>query len=530
MQATIRIKGYDRVEQFDLGRRAALFRARERETNRAVVFKLLLPHLVEDPRFLKRFRRDVRIASEINHENLVNVLLCGRSDDSFFVAFEAYHGKRLDAILPECSRVPVDVALAIITHLACALDACHSRRLIHRDVRPTNVVLTSTGGVKLDNLTLATHVGGTVQVQFAGRVSTTRAYMSPEQTLGENLSPQSDIFSLGVVAWELLCGKRAFGEGHPDEICDRVQSQPLTPVCEVNPLVEPAFGNIVARMIEKDRTRRYARAAEVVADLEEATHNYRRLADEKELSRFVEDPAGYAEAHTRQSIATLREAAPNRQTDPVMLVRHYEKLVYLEPANTEARNELARLKRLVTQAERDGTATPYAYADPKTMYRVVLESLDASRETKESFAIKLATKLRVPLSSVRGYVDNMPAAMPGEHVHRKAVFLAGLLEELGAVARIEMCRPERDTECECPKCGSPVERDAEQCTFCQHRFVPVVELRAGLDDVDSEEKVARERPRSASVLGKLESLPTRTKILLGLVAVLVVVLLITSGS
>jgi uncharacterized membrane protein YvbJ len=93
-----------------------------------------------------------------------------------------------------------------------------------------------------------------------------------------------------------------------------------------------------------------------------------------------------------------------------------------------------------------------------------------------------------------------------------------------------MCRPERDTECECPKCGSPVERDAEQCTFCQHRFVPVVELRAGLDDVDSEEKVARERPRSASVLGKLESLPTRTKILLGLVAVLVVVLLITSGS
>jgi serine/threonine protein kinase len=527
MQATIRIKGYDRIEQVALGRRAVLFRARDREHNRPVVFKLLLPHLVEDPRFLKRFKRDVRIAADIRHDNLVNVLMYGRADDSFFVSYEHYLGKRLDTVLSACPRVPVDIALTIITGLARGLDACQSARLIHRDVRPANVVLTTKGGVKLDNLTLATDVGG----DFAGRVSTTRAYMSPEQTRGENLSSQSDIYSLGVVAWELLCGKSAFGDGRRESVVERVQTMSLPRVSEINPLVEPSFGDIVARALEKERTHRYASAADLVCDLEEAMRTHGRRPDEKAIARFVEDPEAYTEWHNRRTMERVLERAPlGREASPIALVRHFEKVVYLDPTNSEARSELTRVKRMVARAEKDGASPELACVDPTTTYRVVLESIDGLRETNESFAVKLATKLRVPLPAVRGYVDNMPSTLPGEHPHRKAVFLAGLLEEVGGIARIEVCRSERDSINACPECGSAVKPDADFCPFCQHRFVSYVELRPGLDD-DMELPDGPRAPRSpSSLLTALQRLPRRTVVLAALLVVFLIVLLVTSGQ
>ena len=200
MNATIRIKGYDRVEQIAQGRHAVVFRAYDSERRRAVVFKVLLPHLVEDPRFLSRFKRAVQVATAIEHGNLVNVLLYGRADLSCFVAYEHYSGMSLEKILSDHPRVPLDVALQILAGLSAGLEACHLRHLVHRDVRPGNIILTRSGGVKLDNLALASDVSENGRLAFVGRVSTTVSYMSPEQVGGEDLGPQSDVFSLGVVA------------------------------------------------------------------------------------------------------------------------------------------------------------------------------------------------------------------------------------------------------------------------------------------------------------------------------------------
>jgi hypothetical protein len=486
VNATIRIKGYDRVEQIAQGRHTVVFRAYDGERRRAVVFKVLLPHLVEDPRFLSRFKRAVQVATAIEHGNLINVLLYGRADLSYFVAYEHYHGASLDRVLSDHPRVPLDVALQILVGLSAGLEACHVRRLVHRDVRPGNIILTRGGAVKLDNLALASDVGENGHLTFFGRVSNTVSYMSPEQVMGEDLGPQSDVFSLGVVAWELLCGESAFGSGTPAAVAERIRTVPLKRVSEVNPMVENPVCDIIQRMTEKDRTRRYPSAAEVAADLKEAMRATGCQPHARAVARFVENPAAYMASHTAQKITALKAQVEAAGTEnPTTLVGYYEQLAYLEPGNWEYPRKIEQLKLLARQAQKHRSAPGGSDAETGVTYRVILESLDTARETSETFAGKLAEKLQVPVSSVKPFVDHMPSAFPGARAHRKALYVAKVLEELGAVTRIEACRldPERTV---CPQCGTRTDLNAEYCPSCRHRFTEVVELRPGLDEKDLE--------------------------------------------
>jgi len=484
MNATIRIKGYDRVEQIAQGRHAVVFRAYDSERRRAVVFKVLLPHLVEDPRFLSRFKRAVQVATAIEHGNLVNVLLYGRADFSCFVAYEHYSGMSLEKILSDQPRVPLDVALQILAGLSAGLEACHLRHLVHRDVRPGNIILTRSGGVKLDNLALASDVSENGRLAFVGRVSTTVSYMSPEQVMGEDLGPQSDVFSLGVVAWELFCGESAFGSGAPAAVAERIRTAALKRVSDVNPMVEQPVCDIIRRMLEKDRTRRYPSAAEVAADLKEAMRAAGCQPDVRAVERFVESPAAYMESHTAQTITALKAKVEAADTaNPAMLVGYYEKLAYLEPGNPEYPRKIEQLRLLAQQAQKNRPASGGSDAEAGVTYRVILESLDTARETSETFAGKLAEKLQVPVATVRPFVDHMPSAFPGAHPHHKALYVAKILEALGAVTRIEACRldPARTV---CPQCGNRTDLNAEYCPSCQYRFAEVVELRPGLDEAD----------------------------------------------
>jgi hypothetical protein len=208
--------------------------------------------------------------------------------------------------------------------------------------------------------------------------------------------------------------------------------------------------------------------------------------DPKVVARFVEDPVAYTEWYTKHTVEALKEnAGAAGKANPATLVSYYEKLAYLEPSNEEHGREIARLKLTVQPATETGTAPVLSTMDPRMTYRVILESLDTTRESKASFALKLANRLRVPLTVVKPFVDNMPAALPGGHLHRKAVFVAKVMEELGAVSRIEACQPDAQRR-PCPECGSEADPDAEYCAGCQHRLTAVVDLRPGLDESETE--------------------------------------------
>jgi tRNA A-37 threonylcarbamoyl transferase component Bud32 len=503
MQATIRIKGYDGIEQLALGKRAVVFKARSRKLKRPVVVKVLLPHLLGDRRFMARFERDVRLAGRIRDESIVNVLDYGRVENSVYLVVESYDGVSLEEVLAEHHKVPLDVALSIVLSVCRGLEAAHALGLVHRDVRPSNVILTEDGGVKLANFALATDIGESGRVTHAGRVTATPAYMSPEQTHGEDVSGQSDIFSLGSVAFEVLTGKRAFGSGHFGEILDRIQNAVLPGAGSVNPLVEAPFERIIARTTQKDRAHRYAHVSEVLMDLEEAMDKYGLRTDPGRIAEFVADPAGCFEEYARWTLEKLAARAPTREVsspaNAAALVRYYRKVVYLDPADEGAKHELSRLAakppRESPRGEPDGegdgagrilSGMRYADLDPNAQYRVVLESIDSARDNEASFALKMSMKLRTPLPRIKSLVRNMPARIADQIPYKRALHLAKLVEEMGGKVRLDVCPSQGPVSSSeggktapsdssrngrtCPACGWVEEYDAEFCSVCLKSF------------------------------------------------------------
>lgn len=503
MQTTVKIRGIDGLEQIALGQRTVVYRGRSRSTHGPVAVKVLLPHLAADDRFVARFRRDMQAAARVRHVNLVNTLEYGRSEEgAYYLVVEYCEGTPLgEALAAHPSVVPVPVALTIVLSLARGLEALHAERLVHRDLRPTNVVIVDGGVVKLANASLATDLGENGCVTYAGRVTATPAYMSPEQAAGrEELTGQSDIFALGSLAWELLAGKRAFGKGDPGEIIARIQSQDVAPIASVNPLVEPKVERVIAGMLQKDFMARYTHVSELVMDLEEAVKKHEILIDPAQVAAWSTDPEGYTRAYNREQLARLTATPPpseeGKPSHAEALLRYYRQRVFLDPADKDARKELDRLSLRVEEPSRgasaDGDAEElagarYAELDPNAEYRVVLESFDTERENDASFALKLSMKLRSPLPHIRGIVRNRPSRLTGKLPYAQAVNVANAVEKLGGRVRMEVCAPDRSASDAgrggqprvrrkvpggrtCPECGWVEDPDAMFCSVCLHRF------------------------------------------------------------
>lgn len=560
MQATIRIKNYDGVEQLALGRRSVVFGARSRRHKCPVVIKVLLPHLAGDSRFVARFTRDVREAAGLTHENLVGILDFGRTESSYYVVTERYQGTPLSEVLAEHPRVPVPIALSIVLQVACALEAVHARGLVHRDVRPGNIIVSADGSVRLANLALATDIGEKGRVTHAGKVTATPAYMSPEQTRGEELGPPSDVFSLGCLAYELLAGERAFGRGDFGEIVERIQSGPAPPPEDANPLLESRFARIVARMLAPDAGERYAHVSELVMDLEEAMDRYGHGRDDAETVAWVTDPGDFSDAYAR---SLLERLAARRPAGGGALLRYYEKVVFLDPGDEGARNEVARLRRDVPKAANpasagrgrpaavvadDSPAVRFGSLDPGAEYRVILESIDTARVNKGSFALMLSMKLRTPLPRITALVRSMPSRVMERATYRQAMLVAKSIEELGGRVRLDICgkgaseratdrpgaRPSPASAAGCPRCGQPVTADAAFCPMCLERLAAerldarVLRERGVAEDNPLAETATGQRfsVRSArrlfagwleSGLDRILALPTPAKVIGGIV-------------
>jgi eukaryotic-like serine/threonine-protein kinase len=257
---------YRTIARVGSGGMATVLLAEDERLGRRVAVKLLHAESPEDT--ARRFRREARLGASLNHPNLVSVYDIVTDDEGVLIVMEYVEGETLRDAL-EGGPLEPGRAIEVLRGLAAGLDHAHDEGIVHRDVKPANVLLGSDGRVKLADLGIATAVEGT-RITRSGTVLGTAAYMAPEQLEGHNAGPAADVYSLAVLAWETLAGRRAYEGRTPLEIAHRKAVEPPPPLDEGWPHAPPAAVAVLARTMGADPEARPATASAFVEELARA--------------------------------------------------------------------------------------------------------------------------------------------------------------------------------------------------------------------------------------------------------------------
>jgi len=258
--------GYYRIEErLGSGGMGVVYRARDTLLEREVALKFLPPHLGFDAEAKERFRVEAKAAAALYHPSICTVYEIGETEDGrLFIAMPCYGGETLQDRLAR-GPLRVEDVVSIAAHIARGLAAAHARGVVHRDVKPGNVMLTEDGGVKLLDFGLAKMPDMTLT--RPNSTPGTVAYMSPEQVRGGSVDARSDLWSLGVVLYEMLTGRRPFCGEHEGVVLHAIRHEDPQPVGEVRPETPDHLEATVRRMLAKDPTARYPDAERLLADL-----------------------------------------------------------------------------------------------------------------------------------------------------------------------------------------------------------------------------------------------------------------------
>jgi len=255
------------LDKIGEGGAAVVYRARDERLDRIVAIKLLRPQFTTDEASRKRFLNEARTAAGLNHPNIVDIYDFGENPDgSMFIAMQYVEGQNLKDILQRRGRMTPADLVAIIPQVCNALNVAHSRGLIHRDVKPQNIMIDTQGNVRLTDFGIVKALSGPELTQ-TGMTFGTAAYLSPEQATGDPIGPAADIYSLGCVMYEMLCGSPPFTGDNPAVVAYKQVWEQPRPLHDWAPEAPPALESIVMRCLNKDPSRRYPSVAALAADL-----------------------------------------------------------------------------------------------------------------------------------------------------------------------------------------------------------------------------------------------------------------------
>jgi serine/threonine-protein kinase len=254
------------------GGMSVVYRARDERLGRDVALKLLAPELTDDEQFRKRFLRESRIAASLNHPNIVPVYAAGEIGGMFYLAMRFVDGADLKALLRRESRLEPVRALALLGQVASALDTAHSHGLVHRDVKPANILLegNSLETAYLADFGLTKAEASRADATATGQLVGTLDYVAPEQIRGQTLDGRADIYALGCVLYECLTGKPPFGHASDVAVLYAHLHDVPPPASELRPGLPPALDASLARALAKQPEERHRSAGELVADAGEA--------------------------------------------------------------------------------------------------------------------------------------------------------------------------------------------------------------------------------------------------------------------
>ena len=273
------------------GGMADVFLAEQTSLQRYVAVKVMKPSLMKSSGqdMLARFKQEAMMAAGLNHPNIVQVYTIGQEGDLHYIAQEFVQGKDLASIIRDRGKPDLSSALHVMRQVAAALKASGQAGIVHRDIKPENILVTKKGEVKVADFGLA-QLGDASGVEKEGVTMGTPLYMSPEQVSGRELDPRSDVYSLGVTCYQLLCGETPFKGPTPVAIAMQHLKNPPPPLREKNAALPDVLCRMVHRMMAKRRKLRYQSADEVLEDLKKliTAHKQGRSLDLVKLPRLDE--------------------------------------------------------------------------------------------------------------------------------------------------------------------------------------------------------------------------------------------------
>jgi eukaryotic-like serine/threonine-protein kinase len=248
------------------GGMADVYKAKDTILNRVVAIKVLRSKLSDDPMTLVRFQREASAASRLSHPNVVDIYDVGEYEGMHYIVMEFIRGRTLKELIAQRGSLDVDEAISVMKQLVSAVSHAHEHNIIHRDIKPQNVLVKDDGTIKITDFGIAV-ANDTVALTFNNTVMGSAHYLAPETTQGKDPNPQIDIYSLGIVFYELLTGKVPYKGKTPTEIAVKHLREPMPYVRDFNPNIPQSVENIILKATAKNLSERYQSCKEMYYDL-----------------------------------------------------------------------------------------------------------------------------------------------------------------------------------------------------------------------------------------------------------------------
>jgi serine/threonine protein kinase len=280
----------DQVKLIATGGMSQIFRARQPALERYIVVKKLKDELIANSETAERFRREAKALASVLHQNVAHVYDFVETPRESYLLMEYIEGIDLSQAIEKVGHLPAEVAAAVTLGLAKGLSYIHAHSMIHRDVKPSNVRLTTRGEVKLMDFGIVLELTSSTLTR-PGMMVGSPSYLSPEQVLGDELTPRSDIFLLGICLYEMLTGTRPFKEEGQETIFQRIREAKYTPVRKMRRRIPAALDRMVRTCLQREPEKRYENAREVIQELEQFLGPAKSSRPEEVILTYFESEA-----------------------------------------------------------------------------------------------------------------------------------------------------------------------------------------------------------------------------------------------
>ncbi len=403
-----KLGNYELILRVGRGGMATVWVARERaattQDDRLVAVKVMLTELADENEFIKMFLDEVRLVRSIRHPNVVDVYDVGEHDGMMWMAMEWVEGESLHTVIAEAGKrraIPPELAVRIIADAAAGVHAAHELRdldgslrgVVHRDISPHNILIGTNGAVKLVDFGVAKAVGRISEATRAGQLKGKFGYMSPEQALGKGVDRRSDIFSLGIVLFELTTSRRLFRGEHDIETLRLVISGAIPKPTQIDPKYPPELERIVIKALERNVSARYQTAAELEHDLRAFLKSERLIVPQSGVAAILKRVLGDRIEQRRKAVRASLKALSSGAVPTAQLLPN-------DPAFTPTGKDRITVSGIstVTGTGLSGlSGLSAAGTSPSAMLRSPLESSQTGLQSRH------APKARLSTASVLGY-------------------------------------------------------------------------------------------------------------------------------